>query len=55
MKAAWKGDVFDFASWNSNQVEDVDIAKFEELYYEDVAATKWDREIAGVLNVSLSL
>lgn len=53
MKSAWKDSIFDFATWNSEEVED--ISEFEELLIEDIAAVELDKELAGIPMVSLDL
>ena len=35
------------ASWNSVQVEEVDVADYEGLLRDDIEAAAWDREFAG--------
>ena len=44
MKFAWKNSIVDLASWNSQEVEEVDMTPFETLLKEEVSAAEWGRE-----------
>ena len=46
LRAAWKDNIVDLATWNSGEIEDVDMTKFESLLTEDIAASAWDEEFA---------
>ena len=44
MKSAWHGTTVDWAAINSAEVEEVDLAEYEELLEADVQARTWDDE-----------
>ncbi len=44
MKSAWRGTTVDWAAINSAEVEEVDLAEYEELLEADVQARTWDDE-----------
>ena len=46
MRAAWKDNIVDLATWNSGEIEDVDMTEFESLLTEDIAVSAWDEEFA---------
>jgi hypothetical protein len=45
MKFAWRNNVFDLASWNSSQVEEIDngTKEYEDLLAADMEQGEWDR------------
>jgi hypothetical protein len=43
MNSAWEPELYDMATWNASQVEEV--MDFEELLTEDVDCLAWDKEL----------
>ena len=46
LRVAWKDNIVDLATWNSGEIEDVDMTEFESLLTEDIAVSAWDEEFA---------
>ena len=44
MRSAWRGSVTDWASVNSNDVEEIDLVEYGELLEADAKAQVWDLE-----------
>ena len=43
MGSAWEPGLYDAAAWNTLQVEEIDLLKFEEMLIDDVDTIKWDK------------
>lgn len=46
-KSTWEPDLYDMASWNESQVENMDLFDFEELLLDDTDGFAWDRDMEG--------
>lgn len=46
MRSAWGPGIYDFAGWNSSQVEDVILDDFEQMLVEDVDCLEWEKELS---------
>jgi hypothetical protein len=44
MKAAWKDNLPDLAAWNSGEVEEIQMIRFEEMLVEDKEEANWAPE-----------
>jgi len=51
MKSMWKNNIADLATWNSNQVEEIDdeMGEYQDLLVTDRECTKWDVEVNAML------
>ena len=46
-KSAWGPDLYNMATWNESQVEEVDSFDFEELLLNDTEGLAWDKDMEG--------
>ena len=46
-KSAWRPDLYDMATWNASQVEEIDLFDFKELFLDDTAGLAWDKDMEG--------
>jgi len=44
MKFAWWRDIFDVASWNSREIEEVDLDEYREILSADAWAEEFEKE-----------
>ena len=44
MESAWGPELYDFAAWNTAQVEEV-LLDYEELLFDDIDAFEWEKEL----------
>jgi hypothetical protein len=53
MKSAWRKDLVDLAACNSAEVEEVDLAEFEDMLREDVDASEWDFLVGALPSIGI--